>query len=333
MKKLLIFISILWCGYSYSAEFENALACSQSEDYKCAYEIFKILVDEDKDPITTAQSAMNIGEMYQYGWGVDKDSQMAMKYYNIAATKKEFPTAQFKLGLIYLDGIDGVREDEVLARKWLKESCDAKHKSACSFLERMNKNANKPNRFELHNLSYGIEVGIFQDWQIQSADSIERELNAAKKVLKNSDSNSKIQQFSFDSLETIFSAQKAYKNGHATITVVVTPPDISQEQLEGTSQDDLENMEVIFREAYKDGVSARGGSDFSLSLERIKVNDIFGLHINTKYTLPDKLNFTIDKYQFYLANKCVALNIEKRFLREKFEIDEVSKIINSIKIY
>lgn len=333
MKKLLIFLSILWCGYSYSAEFENALACSQSEDYKCAYDIFKILVDEDKDPIITAQSAMNIGEMYQYGWGVNKDSQMAMKYYNIAATKKEFPTAQFKLGLIYLDGIDGVREDQVLARKWLKESCDAKHKSACSFLERINKNANKPNGFELKNLSYGIEIGIFQDWKTLNIDSIEQERNTGKNVLKNSDSTTKIKQFSFDSLETLFNAQKAYKNGHATITVVVMPPDISQEDLEGASQTDLENMALIFQEAYKSGVNKAGASDFNLSLERVNINDVFGLHIKIAYTLPNGLNFDIDKYHFFTSDKSVVLSIEKRFLREQFKIDGVGKIVNSIKIY
>lgn len=62
----------------------------------------------------------DIGQMYQYGLGVKKDTKKAIEFYELAAQQGSLP-AEYNLGIIYLLG-DGVTADMNLALKWLTDS-------------------------------------------------------------------------------------------------------------------------------------------------------------------------------------------------------------------
>jgi TPR repeat protein len=76
----------------------------------------KILTDDAEKGITKAQ--MNLGMMYQMGFGVPKDLKKAFKWYQLVAEKGD-TDAQSILGLMYANG-QGVLRDDQEALKWFQ---------------------------------------------------------------------------------------------------------------------------------------------------------------------------------------------------------------------
>ena len=66
-----------------------------------------------------------------HGWSDDPDIPQAMEYYKQAATNGNVK-AQYKLGMIFLEGADDVSIDKDQAIRWLQQAADQGHISAQS---------------------------------------------------------------------------------------------------------------------------------------------------------------------------------------------------------
>jgi len=73
-------------------------------------------------------SQAEIGYCYQYGDGVAKDPQKALKW-NLMAAKQGNAMAQHNLAVMYDEGVD-ISEDNVEAIKWYMEAAEQGHPSA-----------------------------------------------------------------------------------------------------------------------------------------------------------------------------------------------------------
>ena len=69
-----------------------------------------------------ANAETRIGQMYQKALGVPQDYVVAMKWYKLAAEKGD-ATAQNNLGVMYADGL-GVAKDPTQARSWYQKAID-----------------------------------------------------------------------------------------------------------------------------------------------------------------------------------------------------------------
>ena len=97
--------------------YQNALDYSSKEEYKIAFQYFKISSDKSYTPATTM-----LGLMYECGTGVEKDYKEALKYYKLA-TEKGFYPAECYLGYLYYKGL-GVGKNIEKAIKHIKNSAD-----------------------------------------------------------------------------------------------------------------------------------------------------------------------------------------------------------------
>lgn len=102
-----------------SLGFDYLLQDTMSTDEKIDYkkEFAKL---EERAVIGDTIAQFDVGQMYQYGIGVEKDAKQAVKFYELAASQGSLP-AEYNLGIIYLLG-DGVNQDLNLALKWLQDA-------------------------------------------------------------------------------------------------------------------------------------------------------------------------------------------------------------------
>ncbi len=75
---------------------------------------------ESRAAIGDAVAQFDLGQMYQYAIGVEKDIPQAIKYYKLAAQQGSLP-AEYNLGIIYLTGNE-VNQDYKLALQWLTDA-------------------------------------------------------------------------------------------------------------------------------------------------------------------------------------------------------------------
>ena len=75
-----------------------------------------------------AQAQYDLGVMYSFGQGVEKDFAEAVKWYRKAA-EQGHATAQHNLGVMYQDG-QGVEKDYAKALKWYRKAADQGKASA-----------------------------------------------------------------------------------------------------------------------------------------------------------------------------------------------------------
>ena len=80
-------------------------------DYDAALQAWRPLADQGH-----AGAQLNLGFMYDYGYGVPQDYREAIKWYRKAAEQGN-DRAQYNLGLMYDRG-DGVPQDYVQAHMW-----------------------------------------------------------------------------------------------------------------------------------------------------------------------------------------------------------------------
>ena len=72
-----------------------------------------------------AKAQFNLGEMYQFGLGVEKDEKEAGKWYRKAA-EQNVALAQYNLGVMHQFG-KGVEKDEKEAVKWCRKAAEQNH--------------------------------------------------------------------------------------------------------------------------------------------------------------------------------------------------------------
>ncbi len=83
-----------------------------------------------------------LGIMYEEGYGMDEDYDLAVKYYMMSAEQGN-ANAQYNLGLMYYDGV-GVEQDLAEAAKWFSEAAAQSHEDAQAMLDRI-QNAQEEN--------------------------------------------------------------------------------------------------------------------------------------------------------------------------------------------
>lgn len=85
-----------------------------------------------------------LGDMYAFGWGVEKDDGEAIKWYRRAASSNvdvndRAAPAMYFVGKRYLEGT-GVAHDEVEARKWFERSAKGGYAKATQALAEFDRN-------------------------------------------------------------------------------------------------------------------------------------------------------------------------------------------------
>ncbi len=98
---------------------QNVLGASflKNKQYAEALKWFQLAADQSYAP-----SQSNLGEMYYFGWGVEKNTDEALKWTNLAVNQN-YPRAQFNLGFAYEKGL-GLTKDLKEALKWYRISAD-----------------------------------------------------------------------------------------------------------------------------------------------------------------------------------------------------------------
>lgn len=87
-------------------------------DAKQYTELFKKL--EQQAILGNSSAQFDIAVMYQYGIGVEKNAQQALKFYQLAADQQDLQ-AEYNLGLLYLLGTD-MQPDYTKATDWLTDA-------------------------------------------------------------------------------------------------------------------------------------------------------------------------------------------------------------------
>lgn len=94
------------------ADFADGVRAYEAGDHKAAYDAWLPLANRGD-----VAAMRNIGHLYRWGQGVEKDIAQAIHWYRLAA-EKGFSRAQANLAAIYLQGDEGTPVDYDEAHKW-----------------------------------------------------------------------------------------------------------------------------------------------------------------------------------------------------------------------
>ena len=78
-----------------------------------------------------------MGAIYRDGWGVDKDSEQAARWFNLAARQGDGSSALY-LSQMYLNG-EGIEQDRVVANVWATVAFAKRIEGAGEILLMLNK--------------------------------------------------------------------------------------------------------------------------------------------------------------------------------------------------
>lgn len=106
-----LLLSIAFCPVS-RGDFEEALRAYKNRDIPAAIRLLS-----EAAIAGDSKAAWFLGQIYDRGLQIRKNSGEAAKWYRIAA-EQHYPDAEASLGLLYVNG-DGVEQDYVQALKWL----------------------------------------------------------------------------------------------------------------------------------------------------------------------------------------------------------------------
>ena len=109
--KILILPVLLTVHAHASGGINAGSAAYKNGDYDAALRVWRPLAEQGN-----AGAQLNVGFMYDNGYGVPQNYQEAIKWYRRAAEQGN-NRAQFNLGLMYDNG-DGVPQDYVQAHMW-----------------------------------------------------------------------------------------------------------------------------------------------------------------------------------------------------------------------
>lgn len=103
------------------AGFADGVKAYEAGDYPGAYAAWAPLAERGD-----VAAMRNLGHLYRWGQGVERDIQQAMHWYRRAA-ETGFARAQANLAAIYLQGDDGVSIDYAEAHKWFEAAARQGH--------------------------------------------------------------------------------------------------------------------------------------------------------------------------------------------------------------
>jgi TPR repeat protein len=96
----------------------------EAENFNTAYTIFSSHADR-----SNPRALYYLSLLYLSGKGVERDEFKAFKYCKMAA-EEGMAEAQFQLGVMYLDGVGIMDDDEIKALEWLWKAADNGHQHA-----------------------------------------------------------------------------------------------------------------------------------------------------------------------------------------------------------
>ncbi|WP_455376778.1 AgmX/PglI C-terminal domain-containing protein [Kaarinaea lacus] len=141
-------VTLLMSGFNVNADFDEATKAYLLGQYeKARYEA--LIAATDGNP----KAQMLLGQLYFNGEGVPKDIPHALHWYNKAA-ENGFADAQYRLGLLYHDGKQGVERNLDLAYKWLSSALKGGNENAKEKLEWLH----KTEQGNVVNLNENVEV-------------------------------------------------------------------------------------------------------------------------------------------------------------------------------
>lgn len=104
--------ALLFAPAAAKADFGDGVRAYEAGDHKAAYEAWLPLANRGD-----VAAMRNIGHLYRWGQGVEKDINQAIHWYRMAA-EKGFSRAQANLAAIYLQGDEGTPVNYEEAHKW-----------------------------------------------------------------------------------------------------------------------------------------------------------------------------------------------------------------------
>ncbi len=102
----------------------DGIRAYENGKFKQAYTVFANHADT-----TNPKALYYLSALYLSGKGVEQDEFKAFEYCKKAA-EEGLVEAQFQLGVMYLDGVGVMNEDEILALEWLWKAADNGHEHA-----------------------------------------------------------------------------------------------------------------------------------------------------------------------------------------------------------
>ncbi|SFN05864.1 hypothetical protein SAMN05660284_00429 [Formivibrio citricus] len=117
MVRGLLVAACFAAALSAHAGFDEGMEAYGKGDYTVALREFKAAAEKGD-----LHAQQNLGMMYAFGLGVDKDEKLAVEWYRKAA-EKGFAPAQHSLGQAY-EEIIGVWRDETVAAEWYRKAAE-----------------------------------------------------------------------------------------------------------------------------------------------------------------------------------------------------------------
>jgi TPR repeat protein len=102
----------------------DGIRAYEKKQYKQAFSIFSSHAD-----ITNPMAMYYLSALYLSGKGVEQNEEMAFEYCKRAA-EEGIVDAQFQLGMMYLNAVGIVHEDNDRALEWLWKAADSGHRQA-----------------------------------------------------------------------------------------------------------------------------------------------------------------------------------------------------------
>ena len=125
ISQSLLLITILLCplpGLVSAGELNAAMEAIGSGEYSRGVEMLGPLAQQGD-----AEAQYLLGRAYAHGQGITADSDIALKWLQMAALQRHYAAAN-TLGKIYASGL-GVKQDTDLAVKWFELAADIAEKS------------------------------------------------------------------------------------------------------------------------------------------------------------------------------------------------------------
>ena len=106
-------------------------------------EFEKATAKVEKHTRKLAEAQNNLGLMYEFGHGVEKNYAEAVRWYTKAA-EQGYASAQINLALIYLQG-HGVKQDYAEALRWYTKAAEQGHAEAQYWVDKLTKKMERKN--------------------------------------------------------------------------------------------------------------------------------------------------------------------------------------------
>lgn len=132
LRRISVFVLVaLLQSLALAGPIQDANVALDRRDYEAAVAILKPLAEAgDVDALGT------MGNIYGFGWGVERDLKVAHDYWQRAA-RKHLSTAMFNLGALYLAGKPGFEQDAEKAAEWMRLAAEHRHIQAMLNLSSM----------------------------------------------------------------------------------------------------------------------------------------------------------------------------------------------------